>query len=93
MIQKKGMIYEGFSLTTPYNNMADNIEPIKKMTTTKASSMGSPELKAATRYTSANRRHPACDSKRDRKTVVSTRTSMDSVGKTHQVDRSNEYRD
>ena len=52
----------------------------------------SPRLKAATRYTSANRRDAAWDSKRDRNTVISTRTSMDSAGKTYQVHRSNEYR-
>ena len=91
MIQKKGLINAGFSLTTPYNNMADTIEPSKKTITTKTSAMFSP--KAAMRYTTVNRRHPTCDSKRDRKAVISTRTSMDSVGKTHQVHRSNEYRD
>ena len=88
----KGLRYEGFSLTTPYNNIAYTIEPSKKMTIAMAGSMGSPELKAATRNTTANRRHTACDSKRDRNTVISTRTSMDSVGKTYQVYHSNEDR-
>ena len=39
--QKKGIIYEGFSSTTPNNNMAYTIEPIKKTTTPKADAMGS----------------------------------------------------
>ena len=93
VIQKKGMIYEGFSSTTLNNNMAYTIEPIKKTTIPKTGAMCPIRLKTALIHPTVTRRHAACDSKRDRKKVISTRTSVDSVGKTHQVHHSNEYRD